>query len=114
MKRDTLFSALKAVSNQAYYQSPAYIDSVVSDDLRMQLAAHIGKVAVKKTEHDHHVEFRIELIVATVDEFFEEVRKYAESEMRRLPIFLESAPKREVDEDLARAEIMAKKHGIDF
>jgi hypothetical protein len=91
MKRETLFSALKIVSFNAYAQSPDYIESVVSDDLRMQLSAHIGKMKVLKTENKHHVEFRIELIVATADEFFAEVKKYAESEMRRSPMFLDSS-----------------------
>ena len=93
MKRDALFCAVKTVSLGAYSQSPSYIDSIVVDDLRMQLAAHIGKASVKKTEHAHHLEFRIEMVVATVDEFFAEVKKYAEREYHRSPLFLDSMPK---------------------
>lgn len=91
MKQEILFSALKNISFQAYAQAPDYIDSRVSNDLRMQLSAHIGQAKVQKTEHGHHVEFRLELIVCTVDEFFSEVKKYAESELRRSPMFLDSS-----------------------
>lgn len=80
MKLSTIFQASAIVSNQAYSQAPKHIESIIADKLRMQLAAHIGQEKVVIIKGGHHVDFRIEMVVCSVDEFFEEVRKHADSE----------------------------------
>jgi hypothetical protein len=89
MNNKLIISAKKCVSEYDFKQNHRNIESMVRNDLRMQLAAHVANTTVEMLERENHVEFRMELIVATVDDFYAEVKRHAERSGSRSPVFLE-------------------------
>jgi hypothetical protein len=88
MRQDMLFSSSKQVSNTLLQSSTVNIHSIVKSELATNLALHIIRNNLETSEHTHYTDFRLELIVCTVEEFFKEVRRYAEAECHKHPLIM--------------------------
>lgn len=89
--KNLLLSTSYTIGLDHYLQSPSYVENIVRDKLREQIAHHIGSQNYVKAEDKNSVTFTLKLIIATPDEFFAAVKRQS---MNR-SMFLESVAKGE-------------------